>query len=82
MALFTFQCIIADSTSCTLVIVKGQKNIQTINNLKHLIHKCKIEITDIGVSMDFIRVTEKLRLLFDDEVCNLYEFFVTSIYTI
>ena len=69
MYLHFIQCIVADATGHTLAIVKGDKNIQTIFNLKHLVHKCKIEISNIGVWPDCIRVTEKSRLLFDDEVC-------------
>ena len=48
-----------------------------MDNLKHLIHKIFIEIfieiTNLGVWNDCIRVTEKSRLLFDDEVCNLHK---------
>ena len=69
---FTFQCIIADATGYTLTIVNGEKNIQTIDNLRHMVHKCKIEISDIGIWNDCIRVTEKSRLMFDDEVCILH----------
>ena len=44
-----------------------------MDNLKHLIHKCKIEIMNIGVWNDCIQVTEKSHLLFDVEVCNLHK---------
>ena len=78
---FTFQCIIADATGYTLTIVKGAKNIQTIDNLWHMVHKCKIEISNIGIWNDCIRVTEKSRLMFDDEVYILHEYIITNMYT-
>ena len=71
--IFTFQCIIADPTGYMLTVIKGAKNIQTIDNLRNLVHKCKVEISNIGIWDDCIRVTEKSRLIFDDEVYILHE---------
>ena len=79
--IFTFQCIIADATGYTSTIMKGAKNIQTIDNLQDMVHKCKIEISNIGIWNDCIRVTEKSRLMFDDEVYILHEYIITNMYT-
>ena len=63
-----FQCVIADNSGDILTIVKRLKNMQIIKNLHHLVGKTKVEISNNGLWSDYMRVTEKSHLIFNDEV--------------
>ena len=41
---------------------------QVIENLRHLTTKVKIQISNIGVWQDSLRVTEKTKMIFSDKV--------------
>ena len=59
---------IADHTGSEMVVVSGEANITSIDGLRESVQKTKVEITNIGRFEDNIKMNDKSRILFDDEV--------------
>ena len=71
---------IADHTAHELVVVSGEANIASIDGLRKMVQKTKVEITNFGWFENNIKVTEKSCIVFDDEV--LHDRFEYKIFTL
>ena len=50
------------------MVVSGEINITSLDGLREMVGKTKVEITNIGLFPDNIKATEKSHIVFDDEV--------------
>ena len=50
------------------MVVSGEANITSLDGLREMVGKTKVDVTNIGQFPDNIKVTGKSRIVFDDKV--------------